>query len=169
MTLAACILWAIGALYSRDADLPASPLLVAAIQMLAGGVALLALGIGLGEWQGFDPRAVSATSLLAFAYLVVFGSLIAFSAFSWLIRNTEPTLVSTHTYVNPVVAVFLGWLVVGEPVGPRTILASTLIVGAVFLVTTSSMRRRKKPTMVRSQRERAEPLVETGERLERCA
>ena len=168
VVLGACVAWGVGALYSRDADLPASPLWVAAIQMLAGGVVMIAFGLAIGEWRGFDPQAVSATSVLAFLYLVVFGSLVAFSAFSWLIRTTEPTLVATHTYVNPVVAVFLGWLIAGEPVGPRTLLASALIVGAVFLLTTASLRRAKQPEPT----PRPEPATSerlAGERLERCA
>ena len=166
VVLAACIAWGVGALYSRDADLPASPVWVAAIQMLAGGVVMIGFGLGVGEWRGFDPQAVSATSLLAFAYLVVFGSLVAFSAFSWLIRTVEPTLVATHTYVNPVVAVFLGWLIADEPVGPRTIAASVLIVGAVVLITTSSLKRAKKPEPVRDP-EPSAPVV--SDRLKRCA
>lgn len=146
VVLAATVAWGIGCLYSRDAELPSSPLLVTSIQMLAAGVVMTAFGFGIGEWRAFDPQAVSATSVLAFAYLVVFGSIIAFSAFSWLIRNTEPTLVVTHTYVNPVVAVFLGWLIAGEPVGPRIMVASALIVGSVFLITTASIRQARKST-----------------------
>ncbi len=109
---------------------------------------------------------MSATSLLAFAYLVVFGSIVAFSAFSWLIRTAEPTLVATHTYVNPVVAVFLGWLIAGESVGPRTIAASVLIVGAVVLITTSSLRRAKQLAPVRNLEPAPEPAARE---LERCA
>ncbi len=168
VVLAACVAWGAGSLYSRDADLPASPLWVTTIQMLAGGAVMIAFGLGIGEWRGFDPQAVTATSLLAFAYLVVFGSLVAFSAFSWLIRTTEPTLVATHTYVNPVVAVFLGWLIAGESVGPRTIAASVLIVGAVFLITTSSLRRRQQPEPVR-YRATARASEPAPEQLERCA
>lgn len=163
VVLGACIAWGIGALYSRDADLPESPLWVAAIQMLAGGAVMIGFGLAIGEWRSFDPQAVSATSLLAFAYLVVFGSLVAFSAFSWLIRTVEPTLVATHTYVNPVVAVFLGWLIADEPVGPRTIAASALIVGAVVLITTSSLRRAKKPQPL------PEPEPVISKQLKRCA
>ena len=144
VVLAATVAWGFGCLYSRDVDLPSSPLLVTSIQMLAAGVVMTVFGFGIGEWGGFDPQAVSTTSVLAFAYLIVFGSIVAFSAFSWLIRTTEPTLVATHTYVNPVVAVFLGWLVAGEPVGPRTLMASALIVSSVFLITTASVRRAKR-------------------------
>lgn len=164
--LVACVAWAFGSLYSRDADLPASPVLASAIQMLAGGAGLIAFGLAIGEAHRFDPQTVSATSLLAFIYLVVFGSLVAFSAFSWLIRTTDPTLVMTHTYVNPVVAVFLGWLIAGEAVGPRTVVASVLIVGAVILLTTSSLRREREPAPA----DKPSPKPEAPMReLERCA
>ena len=166
VVLAACVAWGVGSLYSRDADLPSSPWMVTSIQMLVGGAALITVGLAAGEWRGFEPQAVSIKSILAFAYLVVFGSLVAFSAFSWLIRTTEPTLVSTHTYVNPVVAVFLGWLIAGEQVGPRTLIASALILGAVFVITTNSLRRREPPAARARPRT---PAVEPREKLERCA
>jgi drug/metabolite transporter (DMT)-like permease len=144
ITMLACIFWGFGSLYSRSVDLPRSPQLVSAIQMLGGGAALIVWGWLAGEWRGFELQAVSWSSVLAFFYLIVFGSLIAFSAYSWLIRNTEPTLVSTYAYVNPVVAVFLGWLLAGEPIGVRTVLAAVLIVTSVVLVTTAGARRRSK-------------------------
>lgn len=138
-----CISWAAGSLWSRQADLPSSPWINTSCQMLAGGLALVIYGTAIGEWNQFQPQAVSWTSVLAFLYLVVFGSLVAFSAYSWLIRTTEPTLVATHAYVNPVVAVFLGWLIANEPVGPRTLLASALIVGSVVLLTSSERRAKR--------------------------
>ena len=113
--------------------------------MLGGGVPLVAWGVIEGEWRGFQLEAVTWTSFLAFLYLIVFGSLIAFSAYSWLIRNTEPTLVATYAYVNPVVAVFLGWWIADEAVGVRTLIAAALIVSSVILVTTANGRSRTKP------------------------
>lgn len=128
------ISWACGSLYARRADLPKSLALTTAMQMLCGGALLTITAVATGELRGFEPAAVSAKSLLALAYLIVFGALIAYSAYGWLLRNTEPTLVATYAYVNPVVAVFLGWLLAGEPLGPRTWVATPLIVGAVILV-----------------------------------
>ena len=169
--LAACLAWGVGSLYSRTADLPTSPLMTTSIQMLAGGVALAGFGLVSGELQGFELRAVSATSVLAFAYLVIFGSLVAFSAFSWLIRTTDPTLVSTHTYVNPVVAVFLGWWIVGESIGPRTLVASALILASVFLVTTASGRREQQSRAVQPTGSKPAERSQdgAGRKLERCA
>ncbi|MEM9556343.1 MAG: EamA family transporter [Acidobacteriota bacterium] len=136
--------WAAGSLYSRRVALPASGAIVAAVQMLAGGGALLVFGLARGELRAFDPSGVSVTSVLAFLYLVTFGSLIAFSAYSWLIRVVEPTLVATHTYVNPAVAVFLGWWLADEIVGPRVLGATTLIIGSVILLTTQEARRARR-------------------------
>ena len=139
-----CISWAAGSLWSRQADLPPSQWINTSCQMLSGGLALVVYGTAIGEWNQFQLQNVSWTSFMAFLYLVVFGSLVAFSAYSWLIRTTEPTLVATHAYVNPVVAVFLGWLIANEPVGPRTLVASALIVGSVVLLTSSEKRAAKK-------------------------
>ncbi|MEM9596411.1 MAG: EamA family transporter [Acidobacteriota bacterium] len=136
--------WAAGSLYSRTSPLPESTSMTSGLQMVAGGTALLLFGVGRGEMATFDPSAVSMTSFLAFVYLITFGSLVAFSAYSWLIRTTDPTLVSTHTYVNPMVAIFLGWWLANETVGPRTLLAAALIVGSVVLMTADSARRSKK-------------------------
>ncbi len=127
-------LWALGSLYSRRAPLPASPLMSTALQMLSGGaLLLLAAGLG-GEWGQFNPAAVSARSALACSYLVVFGSLVAYSAYSWLLRVAPAARVATYAYVNPVVAVLLGWALAGEPLSARTLLAGTVIVTAVVLI-----------------------------------
>jgi drug/metabolite transporter (DMT)-like permease len=128
--------WAAGSLYSRRAPLPASPLLGTAMEMLAGGACLLVAGLLAGEWQRLDLAAATPRSLLAVAYLVVFGSLVAFTAYVWLLRVSTPALVATHAYVNPVVAVFLGWAFAAEPVTGRTMLAAAVIVGAVMLIVT---------------------------------
>lgn len=138
-----CIAWAAGSLAARQVELPTSPWINTACQMLAGGALLMIYGLASNEWAQFDIETVSWTSALAFFYLVIFGSLVAFSAYSWLIQTTEPTLVATHAYVNPVVAVFLGWLIADEHVGLRTILASGLIIGSVVLLTSSERRARR--------------------------
>jgi drug/metabolite transporter (DMT)-like permease len=96
---------------------------------------LLVVGAFRGELVHFEPQQASLVSLAAFLYLIVFGSLVAFSAYTWLIRTAEPTLVSTHTYVNPVVAIILGWWIAHEPVGTKTLVASALILGSVVLMT----------------------------------
>ena len=100
------------------------------------GLVAVGLGTGLaaGEWQSFDPSAVSTRSLLAFAYLVVFGSIIAFTAYSYLLRNARPTVVSTYAFVNPIVAVLLGWLVAGEALTSRVALAGLFILGALWAI-----------------------------------
>jgi drug/metabolite transporter (DMT)-like permease len=124
--------WTAGSLYSRSASLPRRPLLGASMGMLAGGALLALLGLSLGE--AGELRNISWTSVLALVYLIVFGSLIAFSAYIWLLRAAPTSLVSTYAYVNPVVAVFLGWAIESEPIGVRTVVAGAMILVAVALI-----------------------------------
>jgi drug/metabolite transporter (DMT)-like permease len=131
----ACLCWATGSLYSRGARLPASPLVATAMEMLAGGALLLVAAALHGELLPSALAWPSPRSLAAFAYLVVFGSLVAFSAYIWLLRVTTPARVSTYAYVNPVVAVFLGWAVAGEPLTARTLAGAAVIVASVALIT----------------------------------
>lgn len=140
--LFAAFAWALGSLLSRHFAPPASPLQATALQMLAGGVLLGCASAATGEWARFSPALVSGRSLAAVAYLVVFGSLVAFTAYVWLLRVASPALVSTYAFVNPVVAVFLGWLLAREEVGVRTLVAAAVIVGAVVLITLAETRRR---------------------------
>jgi drug/metabolite transporter (DMT)-like permease len=139
--LLASLSWAAGSLYSRHARFPESALLATAMEMIAGGVLLLAAGLVAGEWARLDLAAVSPKSFLAFAYLIAFGSLVGFTAYIWLLRVTTPARVSTYAYVNPVVAVFLGWALAGEPLTPRTLIAAAIIICAVVLITTYGARR----------------------------
>lgn len=132
----ASIAWAMGSLYSRHAKKSASPVLGTAMQMLAGGTMLTALGSVTGEWAQVDVATISARSMLSLAYLVIFGSMVAFTAYTWLLRVSTPAKVSTYAYVNPVVAVFLGWALAGEPVTARTLIAAAVIIGAVAITTT---------------------------------
>jgi drug/metabolite transporter (DMT)-like permease len=132
--LTAAVCWSTGTLYSRKAELPSSPLITSAMEMLAGGAVLTLVGTLSGEWLRFVPAEVSLKSILALAYLAVFGSLVGFGAFVWLLRRTSPALISTYAFVNPLVAVFLGWLVLSEPVHARMIAATALIIGAVVLI-----------------------------------
>jgi drug/metabolite transporter (DMT)-like permease len=136
--LIASISWAAGSLYVQRATLPSSPLLATAMQMLCGGGLLFAASALTGEPARFALSQVSAGSVLAVLYLVVFGSLIGFTAYTWLLRSASPVLVSTYAYVNPVVAVFLGWLLVHEPVTSGTLLGAAVILAGVALITTAS-------------------------------
>jgi drug/metabolite transporter (DMT)-like permease len=128
--------WALGSVLSRDADLPASTPLASGIEMLAGGMWLFVASVFNGDWAHLDLAAVTAKSWISFAYLTLFGSLIAFTAFAWLLRITTPSKVATAGYVNPIVAVFLGWTLAGEKLSGRTLLASLVIVAAVVLIIT---------------------------------
>ena len=147
--LFACTTWAVGSVFGREANLPAAPSVSSGAQMLLGGVFLLSFGILLGEPSRVDFDAFSTKSLLALAYLTVFGSLIAFSAYGWLIRNVKPTLVATYAYVNPLVAMFLGALLANEPFGVSTLIATGLILLAVVLVSTD-----RGPTLHRKKQSR---------------
>ncbi|MGE0641716.1 MAG: EamA family transporter [Thermoanaerobaculia bacterium] len=126
--------WASGSLYSVRAATPESPWISSGLQMLFGGLLLGVTGLGAGEWSRFDPSAVSLRSLLALGYLVVFGSIVAFTAYSYLLRNARPTVVSTYAFVNPVVAVLLGWFFVAEPLTWRVGVAALFILGALVAI-----------------------------------
>ena len=139
--LAAALFWAIGSLYSRGAKLPASTLLATAMEMIGGGAILLCASALLREWRGFSPAAVSSSSLLALGYLIVAGSLLGFTAYVFLLGATTPARVSTYAYVNPVVAVLLGWAILGEAVTPRTLIAAAVIVASVALIIRHGARR----------------------------
>jgi drug/metabolite transporter (DMT)-like permease len=126
--------WTIGSLFSRSARLARPPALASGMQMLCGGVLLLALSGVMGEWGRLDPAAVSARSLLSLAYLAVFGSIVGFSTYMWLLTVASPTAVGTYAYVNPVVAVLLGTWLGGERLPPLALAATAVIVGGVALV-----------------------------------
>ena len=132
--------WALGSVYSRHAATPPSPFLSTAMQMLGGGAALLVLSVLLGEPWVFDASAVSLRSALGLLYLIVFGSIVAFSAYIWLLRVSTPTRVSTYAYVNPVIAVILGWALAGEALTPRMAIAAAVIVSGVALITLAPKR-----------------------------
>jgi drug/metabolite transporter (DMT)-like permease len=138
----AALAWAVGTLLARDARMPKPTLLGAAMQMLCGGAWLLLLGLVSGEAARFDPSRASAQSLIAVGYLVAFGSLVGYTAYIWLVAHVSPTQASTYAYVNPIVAVLLGWAIAGEPVSPRMLVASAVIVGAVALVTLGQGKRK---------------------------
>lgn len=126
--------WAFGSLYSRYRPQYPNAMLAGAQQMIAGGVVLSCIGVARGEVGRLSIAHVSLASVVAFAYLTVFGSLVAFSAFNWLVQRTTPAQLSTTAYVNPVVALVLGWLVLGESLHPVSISGAALIVAAVILM-----------------------------------
>jgi len=140
--IGASLFWGIGSLYTRYARDPAEPFTGAAIQMLGGGGWLLLVSLLTGEPARFDVATVGLRSLGAWAYLVVFGSLIGFTTFVWLMKHCSPSKVSTFAYVNPVVAVFLGWLVLHEQVNPRIFVAAAIIIAGVAIIT---LAKNKKP------------------------
>jgi drug/metabolite transporter (DMT)-like permease len=133
----ASLAWAFGSLYAKHGQLPTSPLLGVAMQSLAGGVALLIGGLFTGEPAALHLSSVSLRSCLAIGYLIVFGSGLGFTAYLYLLKNTAAARVGTYALVNPVVALFLGWLIVGEPITLRTASAATVILTAVLLVITA--------------------------------
>ncbi len=132
--------WSVGILYSRRSHLSGQPLLLSALSLLAGSVQLLLAGTILGEYHRFSLSSISTRSWLALAYLILFGSVVAFTAYNWLLEHYSPTLVATHTYVNPVVAVLLGWLFAGERFTLNVCLAAAMVIGAVMLVDRGTVR-----------------------------
>jgi drug/metabolite transporter (DMT)-like permease len=135
VVLAASLCWAAGSLYSMRAKLPASPILQAGMQMLIGGVLLTSVGMLSGEWGRFDVANVSAVSVGALFYLISFGSIVAFTSYNWLLKVVRPERVATYAYVNPAVAVFLGWAFAGESISTTTIIATAAIIISVMLMT----------------------------------
>jgi len=135
--------WAIGSILSRRGGIKLPLLRSVALQMMAGSILLVVASGIRGEWNGLHLENASTMSLLAWLYLVTFGSIVAFSAYSWLLTVRPSAVVSTYAFVNPVVAVLLGAVFLGEPLGPRTVLASVLIVGAVVLVVYAKARAAK--------------------------
>jgi drug/metabolite transporter (DMT)-like permease len=134
--LLAAVSWASGSLYARRGPLPSSHLLGTGMEQLAGGLVLLLAGAAIGEIGHFDPSAVKTEALLGLGFLIVFGSLLAFTAYSWLLNHVAVTTVATYAYVNPVVAVALGVAFNHETLTPRSLLAAGLIIGAVVAMVT---------------------------------
>jgi drug/metabolite transporter (DMT)-like permease len=136
MIMFATFCWANGSLYAQRATLPAYSLQSTGMEMLAGGALLILAGTLTGEWAQLDLSKISLNSWLAFVYLVTFGSIVAYSAYSWLLGVTTPARAATYAYVNPVVAVFLGWALANEPLTIRTVIAAAVIIGAVVIINT---------------------------------
>jgi drug/metabolite transporter (DMT)-like permease len=146
--LSSALLWAVGTSYTRAVRMPASTVLSAAMQMISGGAMLLIAGLLAGEASRVQVASITARSVLSLAYLTVFGSIIAFTVYVWLLTVSSPSRISTYAYVNPVVAVLLGWAVAGEGLGVRTLAATSIILAGVGLVST----RRKQAARVEEGR-----------------
>ena len=143
--MAAALSWAVGSIYGLRAPAPRSSVLTAGMQMFSGGLVLFLVSLISGEFSRFDLAQVSLNSIFGVSYLIVFGSLIGFTAYSWLLKNAQPALVSTYAYVNPIVAVFLGWLIAGESFTGQMLIGATVIVGSVVLITSRDNDKDKEP------------------------
>jgi drug/metabolite transporter (DMT)-like permease len=126
--------WAAGSIYNRYSARPHSAAMATGMQMLGGSVALMVAGTLLGELRGFSIATVSPASWLGWSYLVTFGSLIGFTAYIYLLGAVSPAKAATYAYVNPIVAVVLGWAVAGESMSARTVVAAAIIVGGVAMI-----------------------------------
>ncbi|MEX2110479.1 MAG: EamA family transporter [Gemmatimonadaceae bacterium] len=133
----ASLSWAIGSFWSRDADMPESGLMTTGMEMLGGGLLLFLAGVVTGELTNFDVRAISTASWVGWIYLIVFGSLIGFTSYIWLLDKVSPARLGTYAYVNPIVAVILGWAIAGETLSVRTGVAAVIVICAIALITTA--------------------------------
>ncbi|MEV4556875.1 EamA family transporter [Kitasatospora sp. NPDC049285] len=134
VVVGAAVVWAFGSFLAGRLPMPADPFVASVYEMLAGAVGALVVALLRHEPRGFDPAAVSTRSWVALAYLIVFGSIVAFTSYAWLLQRAPLPLVATYAYVNPVVAVFLGWLVLAEPLTWPIALGGAIVVAGVFLV-----------------------------------
>jgi drug/metabolite transporter (DMT)-like permease len=133
--LLGAVSWAGGSLLSRRTQQPQSPLLWTSMQMIMGGALLLLFSLAMGDYRSFDPARLSVRSIIAFCYLVTLGSVVGFTAYIWLLKHVEPTVVSTYAFVNPIVAVFLGYVIASERIGGSALIAAGIIVCAVGIIT----------------------------------
>jgi len=141
MVILASLLWAIGSIYSKKFRQPASIFMSAACQMIGGGLALLLVAGTQGEFEGFSMQQVSGVSAAGFVYLMILGSMIAISAYVWLLQNASASSISTYAFVNPAVAVLLGWLIAGETLNTRILAGAGIILSGVVLVIKASAQR----------------------------
>ena len=140
--------WSVSSALTRKLPLPLSKVMRSGAQMLAGGILLTLTSAGLGELRGFRPFAVSAGAWLALAYLIVAGSIVGFTAYVWLIHHESPTKVGTYAYVNPVVAVLVGYFLGGEGLGLRAILGTACVLISVVVITTTPAKKVTEPATV---------------------
>jgi len=142
--------WAIGSVYARQTKMPKSPLFMNGIEMFAGGAVLLGAGTATSEWPSVHLSAISLHSLGAWLFLIIFGSIVGFSAYTYILKNSPLAIASTYAYVNPVVAVFLGWSLAGETITSLTLIAAAIIIGAVIIITTYNATRHTTSATVES-------------------
>ena len=142
--IVSAISWSVASALTRKMPLPSAKAMSSGVQMLVGGILLTVTAALLGEFRGFHVTAVSRSSWLALAYLIVAGSIIAFTAYVWLIHHESPTKVGTYAYVNPVIAVLLGYFFGGEAIGPRTIVGTVFVLISVVMITTTPAKKRAK-------------------------
>ena len=143
--VAASMAWAFGSVYNSRGARPESAAMSTGLQMLGGSVALVAGGLALGEGHRTSISQISAASWAGWVYLVTFGSLIGFTAYIYLLKEVSPAKASTYAYVNPVVAMLLGWAIAGEAITPRTLVAAAIILGGVALITVARQPRVARP------------------------
>ena len=144
--LLAALLWSIGSIYGRDADMPNSSLLGTGMEMLGGAAGLFITATFFGEWKSLALSGITTRSLLGLAYLILAGSLLGFTSYSWLLRNAPVSLVSTYAYVNPVVAIFLGAWLAGEVINLPIVISALIIIASVVVINTSKKTRlRERP------------------------
>lgn len=136
--IVAALSWATGSIYGLRSPVPKSSIQTAGMQMFSGGLVLLFVSLIFGEWSNFSIAQVSVNSWLGVIYLIIFGSLISFTAYSWLLKNAQPAMVATYAYVNPIIAVFLGWLIAGESFTGQMLIGAGVIVGSVVLITSEN-------------------------------
>ncbi len=141
------LFWSGGAVYSRIAKLPSSPFLSAGVELIIGGIFLLIAAYFAGEMNFIRLSTISLRSVLGLGYLIVFGSVITFSAYVWLLRHTSATRISTHTYVNPIIAIVLGWIVADESLTLQLFIATTLIIISVYLVLNDQLKDTKSSSI----------------------
>lgn len=140
MLLVATVSWAVGSIWARHARLPGTPLMAVAAQMLTAAPLLIGGSALTGEFARFHPQSITTASLVAYAYLTIFGSLVGFSCYAWLLQVSTPARVSTYAYVNPLIAVVLGRVVLGEPLPSTVMLAGVSILAGVILITLRGQR-----------------------------
>ncbi len=148
----AAVTWSLSAALTRKLPLPESKVMSSGAQMLAGGTLLIVTAAALGEFRNFHPSDVSRGAWIALAYLVVAGSIVAFTAYVWLIHHESPTRVGTYAYVNPVVAVLLGYFYGGEALGLRTILGTAFVLVSVVIITTTKSKK-SEPVLAKAETE----------------
>ncbi len=157
LVIAAAFSWATGSMYGLRATTPKSSLLTSGMQMLSGGLVLTLVGTLKGEWTTFNVADVSTNSWFALVYLIIFGSLIGFTAYSWLLKNAQPAMVATYAYVNPVIAVFLGWLIAGESFTTQMLVGAGIIIGSVALITSQDKDKKDAAEEIKMQESNTPP------------